>query len=264
MIAQIISKYNTHLFYVIIINWHTFAQFFFLILFSQGIPRNLSESQLLQIGSKALSNVAGQFSKLGQTLNPAKIRSAKKSSNPNSSQLGNDNSDNNHGIIDSPTKKTSFTVGKAGRSADGGEESMSDSDDDIENTIFEPDVTDLVQENPIYNENVFLPSVGIVMAPNDSNRQIAINSDSNNYVAKMSADVCTMSISSITDHIIMPAGMLENASPIRARSPAPEIRVQDICIDDSANNLAKSSGHHFSHSSGEMNVAAPSGSTDIR
>jgi phosphatidylinositol 4-phosphatase len=33
-----------------------------------GLPRNLSESQLVQIGSKAFSNVAGQFSKLGQSL----------------------------------------------------------------------------------------------------------------------------------------------------------------------------------------------------
>lgn len=182
--------------------------------------------------------------------------------------------DNHTGtLVDSPTKKTTFTVGKVGRirsagasssGGGGGEESMSDSDDEC--NIFEPDVSDLVEENPLYNENVFLPSVGIVMAPNDNNRQMATSDSSSNYVAKMSADVCTMSISSITDHIIMPAGMLENASPVRARSPAPEIRVQDICVDETITNLAKSSGHHFSHSSGEMNagVGNSSGSGDLR
>lgn len=167
--------------------------------------------------------------------------------------------------IDSPTKKTLFTVGKGGirtkscGSGTGADESMSDSDDDIECSIFEPDGTDLVQENPIYNENVFLPSVGIVMAPNDGNRQIDCG-DNDKYVAKMSADVCTMSISSVTDHVIMPVGMLENASPIRARSPAPEIRVQDIGVDGTdagaSFGLSKSTGHHFSHSSGEMNMTS--------
>lgn len=175
------------------------------------------------------------------------------------------------GGIDSNTKKTLFTVGKGGirtkscGSGTGADESMSDSDDDIECSIFEPDGTDLVQENPIYNENVFLPSVGIVMAPNDANRQIDCGGN-DTYVTKMSADVCTMSISSVTDHIVMPAGMLENASPIRARSPAPEIRVQDIGVDGTdgggSYNLAKSSGHHFSHSSGEMNVASGVGGTE--
>lgn len=225
----------------------------------------------MQIGSKALSNVAGQFSKLGQTLNPAKIRSTKKTSGTiTTAQLGYDNHSGT--LIDSPTKKTTFTVGKprrihsaGGSSGAGAEESMSDSDDEC--NIFEPDVSDLVQENPIYNENVFLPSVGIVMAPNDNNRQNVAATDSsssNVYGSKMSADVCTMSISSVTDHIIMPPGMLENASPVRARSPAPEIRVQNICIDEM--NLVKSSGHHFSHSSGEMNAAASnsSGSGDLR
>lgn len=104
-----------------------------------------------------------------------------------------------------------------------------------------------MQENPIYNENTFLPSVGIVMGSNDASTVNSLGNKDN--VAKLSSDVCTMSISSVTDHINMPAGMLESASPIRSRSPAPEIRVQNIADND---NLANSMGQSFSHSADEM------------
>lgn len=208
----------------------------------KGIPRNLSESQLLQIGSKALSNVAGQFSKLGQSLNPTKIRTVKQNRNNSNPHIVYNPSTS--GVLDCNDEKVAqFTVG------DGGgvgrkkrhESSGSDSDDN-ECSIYEPDDTDLVQENPIYNENAFLPSVGIVMAPNDATAK-------DYALPKRSEDVCTMSITSVTDHINMPAGMLENASPIRARSPAPEIRVDDMASTSENANLMRTG---FSHSSGEM------------
>lgn len=109
-----------------------------------------------------------------------------------------------------------------------------------------------MQENPIYNENTFLPSVGIVMGSNDA--ATTVNSlETKDTVAKLSSDVCTMSISSVTDHVYMPAGMLESSSPIRSRSPAPEIRVQNIMDSD---NLAHSGGQSFSHSALEMRTDA--------
>lgn len=215
----------------------------------KGIPRNLSESQLLQIGSKALSNVAGQFSKLGQSLNPTKIRTVKQNRNNSNPHIVYNPSSS--GVLDGSDEKVAqFTVGDGGGSNSSGsgvgckkrhDSSGTDSDDN-ECSIYEPDDTDLVQENPIYNENAFLPSVGIVMASNDATAK--------DYVLpKRSADVCTMSITSVTDHINMPAGMLENASPIRARSPAPEIRVDDMASSSENANLMRSG---FSHSSGEM------------
>lgn len=203
----------------------------------QGIPRNLSESQLLQIGSKALSNVAGQFSKLGQSLNPTKIRSGAKPNRNNSNPHIVYNPSGSIDAAEMATEETGvvkFTLGGdaevGSKQRKKGNDSSSDSDEN-DCSIYEPDVTDLVQENPIYNENAFLPSVGIVMASND----VALDTDvGSSKVVKRSSDVCTMSISSVTDHIIMPAGMLENASPIRARSPAPEIRVDNVLASGSS------------------------------
>lgn len=210
----------------------------------KGIPRNLSESQLLQIGSKALSNVAGQFSKL------TKIRTVKQNRNNSNPHIVYNPSTS--GVLDGNDEKVAqFTVGDGGGGSNSSvsvvgrkkrhDSSGSDSDDN-DCSIYEPDDTDLVQENPIYNENAFLPSVGIVMASNDATVK-------DYALPKRSADVCTMSITSVTDHINMPAGMLENASPIRARSPAPEIRVDDMASSSENSNLMRT---EFSHSSGEM------------
>lgn len=212
----------------------------------QGLPRNLSESQLLHIGSKALSNVAGQFSKLGQSLNRSTKKKPKNTSPPTTYNQQKAFSVQNQPSADSEQEKAKFSVGCSGKT----NSDTSDSDDN-DCSIYEPDINDLVQENPIYNENTFLPSVGIVMGSNDAS---TVNSlENKDTVAKLSSDVCTMSISSVTDHVNMPAGMLENASPIRSRSPAPEIRVQNISDND---NLAQSIGQSFSHSAHEMSTDA--------
>ncbi|KAJ6640021.1 Phosphatidylinositide phosphatase SAC2 [Pseudolycoriella hygida] len=212
----------------------------------KGIPRNLSESQLLHIGSKALSNVAGQFSKLGQSLNRS---TKKKSNNTNAPTLHNQQNSftvSGQHPADSEHGEAQFSVGSSRKA----NSDTSDSDDN-DCSIYEPDVNDLVQENPIYNENTFLPSVGIVMGSNEGS---TVNSLGNrDPMAKLSSDVCTMSISSVTDHVQMPAGMLESASPIRSRSPAPEIRVQNIVDID---NIGNSIGQSFSHSAHEMRADA--------
>lgn len=189
-----------------------------------GIPRNLSESQLVQMGSKALSNVAGQFSKIGQSLNPTKIG---RSSAGKKAKAANPVPYIHAGQIADEAERSRFTVGSRSSSLKKSEGSSSESDE-ADTSIYEPDEGELVQENPLYNENVFLPSVGIVMggpgsAGGDGN-PASMLIDKDNF-AKMSSDVSTMSISSVTDHINMPAGMLECASPIRGRSPTPEIRV---------------------------------------
>lgn len=211
----------------------------------------------MQIGSKALSNVAGQFSKLGQTLNPTKIRSAGKTNRNNSNPhiVYNPSTSGTVDPAEIATEETGvkFTLGGAiegtTTSKDKRERikrnNSSSESDENDCSIYEPDVTDLVQENPIYNENAFLPSVGIVMASNDAARDVSQLSENcvvgvQPMIAKRSSDVCTMSISSVTDHIIMPAGMLENASPIRARSPAPEIRVDNITSPDTTSVLSHS------------------------
>lgn len=215
--------------------------------FLQGIPRNLSESQLLHIGSKALSNVAGQFSKLGQSLKPTKKKP--KNVNPPAAYNQQNSAFTVHSqpTGDGDSEPAQFSVGSSRKA---GSDSSDSEDNDC--SIYEPDVNDLVQENPIYNENTFLPSVGIVMGSNDAPTVNPLeNKDA--VGCKLSSDVCTMSISSVTDHVNMPAGMLECASPIRSRSPAPEIRVQNISDGD---NLAHSIGQSFSHSAHEMRTDA--------
>lgn len=185
----------------------------------KGMPRNLSETHLVQMGSKAFSNVAGQFSKLSQSLHP-KIRTGKK--------INDDGTD-------------------AGNHATGAPAS-SDSDEN-ESSIYEPDANDLVQENPIYAENAFLPGVGIVMAANSND---LVNAKDN--PAKLTEDVSRISITSVTDNVNMPAGMLANVNETdRSASPAPEIRVQEI---DEGGNLAKSSGLKFCKSAIEVNRGA--------
>lgn len=184
----------------------------------QGIPRNLSESQLVQIGSKALSNMAGQFSKLGKTLQSSgkgKQGCAQTAYNPSNKDMQD--------------HTTTFYVGKEAKEKN---DSESDSDDN-ECSIYEPDLMDSVEQNPIYNENAFLPSVGIVMSNKNTNDEddsppgMLENKDNMAQIENMASNVSVMSISSVTDHINMPHGMLECASPIRSRSPAPEIRIQD-------------------------------------
>ncbi|XP_055525067.1 phosphatidylinositide phosphatase SAC2-like isoform X2 [Wyeomyia smithii] len=193
-----------------------------LLTVSQGIPRNLSESQLVQIGSKALSNVAGQFSKIGQSLNPVKIGKSSsgkkcKSATPlpyiYTSQIADE------------AECSKFAVGTSSTNLKKSEGSSSESEE-ADTSIYEPD--DLVQENPLYNENVFLPSVGIVMGGSGGVGSDKTMLEEKDNFAKMSSDVSTMSISSVTDHINMPAGMLECASPIRSRSPIPNTRVDAI------------------------------------
>lgn len=170
-----------------------------------GIPRNLSESQLVQIGSKALSNVAGQFTKLGQSLNPVKAKNNKQNSNPPVVYNSTNES----------SKASKFYVGREAK-----EETDEDSDDN-DCSIYEPDLMDTVEQNPIYNENAFLPSVGIVMsnsnAPDDeSSPEILQN--------KNTMLLSTVSISSVTDNIHVPSGMISPmASPMKAIPP--QIRV---------------------------------------
>lgn len=194
------------------------------------MPRNLSESQLVQMGSKALSNVAGQFSKLSQSFNP-KIRTGQKIQ-----KNINENTENTTSSVgkeqDTKSQGSTKSVGKG--------EYSSDSDEN-ECSIYESDLPDVM------HENAFLPSVGIVMG-GPSVPVPPLEAKDNN--AKEKENVSVMSISSVTDNVTMPARMLDSApSTTRSMSPAPEIHVQEF---DAMNNLAKSSGLKFCHSAVEM------------
>lgn len=244
------------------------------------MPRNHSESQLLQIGSKALSNVAGQFSKLGQTL--AKPRAAaqpkagsssshqQQQPRPSTAQITYSPSSSSLEIAcvadedacvrfslggsdaDGSPAKNSLSSGAGGGAVVPGE--YDSGDEETTSSAYEANsavagVADQTTSSR-YNENAFLPSVGIVMAQAQQQQQQQPQPS-----AKRSADVCTMSISTVTEHVSIPAGMLDCGSPVRAPSPAPAIRVNDDELDGSSSSataMTRADAQSFRHSSAEV------------
>uniref|UniRef100_A0A034VUT2 Phosphatidylinositide phosphatase SAC2 n=2 Tax=Bactrocera dorsalis TaxID=27457 RepID=A0A034VUT2_BACDO len=224
----------------------------------KGMPRNLSESQLVQISSKAIFNVAGQFSKLGQSLNPNKNRNPNTSSN--NQKQANEIAKINPQVMrqSQPSiehaveaEKATFSVGRTQRNS----HSSTDSDEN-DSSIYEPEVDSdvdfaLAATNKVgsgksgFNENDFLPSVGIVMGntqdeqspPSGEKLDRLVQRDS---MAKNSEDVNAISISSVTDHVTMPTGLLENAQPVRPITPNPQICVQPEVEEQSAVQRARS------------------------
>uniref|UniRef100_A0A0K8UM12 Phosphatidylinositide phosphatase SAC2 n=1 Tax=Bactrocera latifrons TaxID=174628 RepID=A0A0K8UM12_BACLA len=210
----------------------------------KGMPRNLSESQLVQISSKAIFNVAGQFSKLGQSLNPNKNRNPNTSSN-NQKQANEIAKINPQVMRQSQTsiehaveaEKATFSVGRTERNS----HSSTDSDEN-DSSIYEPEVDSdvdfaLAATNKAgsgksgFTENDFLPSVGIVMGNTQDEQSPSSGEKLDRLVqrdsmAKNSEDVNAISISSVTDHVTMPTGLLENAQPVRPITPNPQICVQ--------------------------------------
>lgn len=167
-----------------------------------GMHRNLSESHLVQAGSKAVSNVAEQFSKLGHSLNP-KILTGKKSSNIN---------------------KSDETITPIGNAAD-----ERDKEDNVPvHTAVE--CIDSADPTNVYNDNSFLQSVGIVMVDAGELTETKIQSEPRKTANKNLGNVSHMSISSVTDNVIMPPELLDintAAAESFGRATTPEINVQE-------------------------------------
>ncbi|XP_055315656.1 phosphatidylinositide phosphatase SAC2 isoform X1 [Sitodiplosis mosellana] len=191
-----------------------------------GMQRNLSESQLVQAGSKAVSNVAEQFSKLGHTFNP-KILTGKKNIPASNSTVSSADE----------VSAAKYTVQVV-------------HDDSIcsnaENSVI--DSTIVCESSSKYNDNSFLQSVGIVMVDAaemaETQNQSEIRKPSNN---KNLENVARISISSVTDNVKLPPEMLE-IKDISDKSPAtPEINVQET--DD---KYEKNNGLKMCHSFADM------------
>lgn len=215
------------------------------------MPRNLSESQLLQISSKAFSNVAGQFSKLGQTLNPNKNKTTNApSTSSKTAQINPQVMRQSQTSIDKcmeATEKPIFTVGKSSKLSTSGSDS-----EENDNSIFEPDVdsdTELAISAAtnfnFNNDNNFLPSVGIVMgnaqeaveiqSPGSDNMQQLRDKDN---AVKHTENVNSISISSVANNVTLPTGLLENAPPLRPITPNPQICIQDDVASSSSSSVA--------------------------
>lgn len=121
----------------------------------KGMPRNLSESQLVQAGSKAMSNVAGQLSKIGQTFN--------RPSNKNVTNIKKSEETNSIAQGDTLLSPAITNV----------DSNVSSDSEELDSSIYEPVSINLMKDS-VSKDNYFLPSVGIVMSagteqPNSQN-----------------------------------------------------------------------------------------------
>lgn len=112
-----------------------------------------------------------------------------------------------------------FTVGSGNKLK---LDSASSDSEENDSSIYEPEIS-----------NDFLPSVGIVMSSSSvpesmepQKRKTDLVDKSN--AGKMSEDVSSFSISSVTDNVTFPSGLLENniLQP-RTVSPNPEIKIEN-------------------------------------
>ncbi|XP_044259683.1 phosphatidylinositide phosphatase SAC2 isoform X2 [Tribolium madens] len=187
------------------------------------ITRNVSESQLLSlknVGTKAISNMTQQFSKLnkiGSTFKKSKL------------------------------KKANFTIGT-------NKESSSDTDDDYENSIFQPNAstesgslhfatdssstTSQVEEGVEATEDTFLPSVGIVMGNTSDAIEPTLEQKENLLTREDSSQVDNVQLSSIMQ--------------ISLQNPAPEIQINSEGFDKKQPPNTLKLDKKFSHSSGEV------------
>ncbi|EDX12073.1 phosphatidylinositide phosphatase SAC2 isoform X5 [Drosophila simulans] len=193
----------------------------------RGMPRNLSESQLVQFSSKAISNVAGQFSKLGQTFKKPQAHPSSQAASMNPKVMRQRDSEIEPG---QEAEKAVFTLGRKQRNSN----SASSTDtDEHDNSLYEPEVdsdVEIAMDKSNYNENAFLPSVGIVMGnqkeDSPSSSDEIRHLEQKDSMCKTTEDVLTISITSVTDHVGLPTGLLENAPAIRPITPNPLICVE--------------------------------------
>ncbi|XP_017119866.1 phosphatidylinositide phosphatase SAC2 isoform X2 [Drosophila elegans] len=199
----------------------------------KGMPRNLSESQLVQLSSKALSNVAGQFSKLGQTFKKSSSSQQQAHSSSLAATINPQVMRQSGGNEIEPGEEAEKAVFILGHKKRNSNSASSEDTDDRDNSLYEPEMDSDVEigtDKSNYNENTFLPSVGIVMGnqkeespgSSDEIRQL----EQKDSMCKTAENVLTISITSVTDHVGLPTGLLENAPPIRPITPNPLICVQ--------------------------------------
>lgn len=193
-----------------------------------GMQRNLSESQLMQVGSKAVSNVAEQFSKLGQTLNP-KILTGKKANDQDDSAAIEQSENENK---EEEENSSNHTVA-----------------DSIDLNSLDNDPS---EAGNVFNDNSFLQSVGIVMV--DAGELAATkNPPEIRKNKKLLNNVSRISISSVTDNVNMPQEMLDIVdSPDKLNTATtPAISVHET---DDGTILPKNDGMKMCHSVNDMRI----------
>lgn len=175
--------------------------------------------------------MAGQFSRLSQSLTP-KIRTGKKIRN----------NSNPHIVYNPSATAIEQGIEHADLHADLGKPGDESSDSDENDcSIYEPDHSDLVEQNPIYNEDAFIPGVGIVMAPAEIHAGTEPNARAD--MRKLSVDVGTT--------------LCKPATSSQSVGTAPKTHIHEI---DGAKRLTDSGGHKLSQSAIEVRIDASSAS----
>ncbi|CAG9818977.1 unnamed protein product [Phaedon cochleariae] len=216
------------------------------------MTRNVSESQLLSlknVGSKAISNMGQQISRLNKIGNTFKANKLKQTTN--------------------------FMIGQRTKN-----ETSSESEEDYENNIFEPDectghevsspYATVSEYNQIIEQGLeatedavvslpkadtFLPSVGIVMGHKSdcTNLEGVLQQKHNLLTRQNSSQMNEVQLSSIMQSVSISSGM----------NPTPEIQINSEELDrpclkkDPPNSLMLDKT--FSHSSGEVDVQENAG-----
>lgn len=166
--------------------------------------RNLSESQLVQAGSKAVSNVAEQFSKLGQTFNP-RILTGRKASD---ASISSKEPSFDQSLDDKPNEMYAAAAVVA--------------DESIGVTIG-------ADGDSVCGDNSFLKSVGIVMVDAGKLDESPTDMSEPRKPKVLLKNLSKMSITSVTDNVNMPQEMLDIGDAMIAtdRATTPSINVQE-------------------------------------
>lgn len=196
-----------------------------------GMHRNLSESHLVQAGSKAVSNVAEQFSKIGHSLNP-KVLTGKKPNvaiNPE----------------DTPKAATAETYDVKEEQAANVLETMAPNAETNAAATAEAAATNK------HNNDSFLQSVGIVMVDSAEMAETQNQAEPRKTsTSKNLENVAQISISSVTDNVKLPPEMLDVNKLPPNKSNTPEINVQ--CSDDRGDRESVGTNLKMAHSVADM------------
>jgi hypothetical protein len=209
-----------------------------------GLPqmtRNVSESQLLSlrnVGSKAISNMTQQFSKLnkiGNTFKKNKFRRANFTIGATKNESSSDTDDDYENSIFQPNESGSLHF-----ATDSSSNSEHRSNISIEQAVEATENTMLTSES---KTDAFLPSVGIVMGNNTDAIELTLEQKDNLLSREDSSQVDDVQLSSIMRNVSL-------------QNPAPEIQINSEGFDTKKHppNTLKLD-KKLSHSSGEVDDA---------
>lgn len=160
---------------------------------ARGMQRDLSDSHLVQAGSKPVSNVGEQFSRIGQNFSP-KLLTGKKAADLSNSRIDTDL----YRALEQ--NETRVHVGT--------------------------EMADIVEQVNVCKDNSFLQSVGIVMVGAGELVETKTPAEPRYSAIKKLENVSRLSITSVIENVTMPPELLNNTPENTITVAAPEINVE--------------------------------------